>query len=86
MEVRPFEHKLMQGLEIFNEFCTLGLSYILICLTDGNVNLWHSAMYYDYAFLSGMGINLAVHVFLLIKDSALSIKDKIKAKLCKPKA
>ena len=86
MEVRPFEHKLMQGLEIFNELCTLGLSYILICLTDGNVNLWHSAMYYDYAFLSGMGINLAVHVFLLIKDSALSIKDKIKAKLCKPKA
>ena len=86
VEVRPFEHNLMQGLEIFNEFCTLGLTYILMCLTSGNVNLWHSATYYDYAFLSGMGINLSVHVFLLIKDSALSIKDKIKAKLCKSKA
>ena len=76
----------MQGLELFNEFCTLGLSYVLIGLTEGNEQLIDSAPYLDYAFIAGMVINLSVHVFLLIKDSALSIKDKIKAKLCKNKA
>jgi hypothetical protein len=85
VQVKPFIEPLMQGLEIFNEVCTLALSYVMICLTDANLSLVHTANYYDYAFLFGMVVNLAVHVFLLIKDSVLSLKDKIKAKVCKPK-
>ncbi len=76
----------MQGLEIFNEVCTLALTYVLISLTDANQSVALTVNYYDYAFMFGMATNLAVHVFLLIKGSALSIKDSIKAKLCKPKA
>ena len=86
MLVDPFESRMMQGLEIFNEVCTLALTYVLICLTDANQAVAYTVNYYDYAFMFGMATNLAVHVFLLIKESALSIKDSIKAKLCKPKA
>ena len=77
VQVKPFIEPLMQGLEIFNEVCTLALSYVMICLTDANLSLVHTANYYDYAFLFGMVVNLAVHVFLLIKDIVLSLKDKI---------
>ena len=76
----------MQGLEIFNEVCSLALVYVMICFSNANVGLEYTVNYYDFAFLLGMGVNLIVHVYLLVKDSVLSIKDKIKAKFCKAKS
>ena len=73
----------MQSLEIFNEVCSVVLIYVMICFSDANLGLEYTANYYDFAFLAGMAVNLIVHVYLLVKDSFLSMKDSIKAKFCK---
>ena len=75
----------MQGLEIFNEVCTLALVYVMICFSDWNLNKEITEHYYDIAFMTGMAINLLVQVYFLIKASCISVKDKIKNKCCKKK-
>jgi len=84
--VKPFDIPLMQGLEVFNELCSVILIYVMMCFSDANNDLEYTANYYDFAFLFGMAVNLIVHVYLLVKDSVLSIKDKIKARCFKTKA
>ena len=75
----------MQGLEVFNEFCELFLIYTMICFSDANLGLEYTVNYYDYMFLLGMGFNVLVHVFFMLKASVISTKDRIKDKCCKPK-
>lgn len=75
----------MQRLEVFNEFCELFLIYTMICFSDANLGLDYTVNYYDYMFLLGMGFNVLVHVFFMLKASVISTKDRIKDRCCKPK-
>ncbi len=75
----------MQGLEVFNEFCELFLIYAMICFSDANLGLDYTVNYYDYMFLLGMGFNVLVHVYFMLKASVISTKDRIKDKCCKSK-
>ena len=84
--VEPFTEPLLQKLELFNEVCTLALVYIMVCFTDANEALFLTENYYDFAFLVGMAINLLVHVYYLLKNSFLEMRDTIKEKCLKQKA
>ena len=84
VEVKPFAEPRMQRLEIFNEICTLFLTYNMLCFSeDANLQLVDSVHYYDSIFVGGILLNLAVHVFFLLKDSFMNIADNLKAKCCK---
>ena len=82
--VKPFVEPRMQRLEIFNEICTLLLTYNMLCFSeDANLQLFDSVHYYDEVFVGGILINLSVHVFFLCKDSFTNIVANLKAKFCK---
>jgi len=58
----------------------------MVCFTDANEALFLTENYYDFAFMAGMAINLLVHVYYLLKNSFLEIRDTIKEKCLKQKA
>ena len=97
LNFRPFESLKMQRLEIFNEVCSTCLIYALICFSGANLSLarqeaedpsltsFEGELEYDLIFFAIMGINLFVHLSLLLKESIIALKSKIVAKCCRKK-
>ena len=90
LHFRPFESPTMQRVEVFNEICSLCLMYALMCFSGANASAAGeessdasaTRVEFDLAFLAILGINLLVHLSLLMKSSIVDLKEKVKAK-CK---
>ena len=70
----------MLKMEILNEVTTVILVDLLLCFSEGNANPDEFEL--DIAFLACLFANLSVHLFFLIKDSIVSIKESCKRKCC----
>ena len=81
-ECRPFEESKMLYLECFNEVTTLSMIYIMISLCEANHSIEETRIWYDVAFVVAIGMNILVHLFLLARESVVSVKEKIKAASC----
>ena len=82
---RPFENEYMNRIEIFNEFTTILLTYVLFLFSSANLKYDDSNFYYDMAFVAVLGSNIIVHCTILTIDSVKSIIKKIKNRFCKSK-
>lgn len=86
---RPFEERLLQNLEVFNEFTSLALLYTTICWIkydheDGQVWYWIEDVQLresiGYVFNSFMAINVSVHLYFLFRSLYLNCKRNAKLK------
>ena len=82
---KPFDSEFMNRIEIFNEFTTILLSYVLFLFSPANLKYDDSNFYYDMAFIAVLGSNILVHCAFLTIDSVKGIVKKIKNKCCKSK-
>ena len=72
---------------MFNEVTTLALSYMLFLFSEANLLLdCCNHFEYDLLFIGTMGLNVAVHMVILLTDSLRNIIHKLKTKCCKKKA
>ena len=82
-EVRPFEEPKMYRLEVMNELTTMTMIYIMIGLSEANPQVNEIKLWLDIAFMAVIGINIAVHLSLMIANSVFELKQTIKTKCCK---
>ena len=77
----PFEEPLMQKLELLNEVTSILLMYTISCFSSANVAGVANMLPIDITFLTLLGGNICVHLYFLLKDTYISVKEKcIKAK------
>lgn len=77
----PFEEPLMQKLELLNEITNILLMYTISCFSPANVAGVANILPIDITFLTLLGGNICVHLYFLLKDTYISVKEKcIKAK------
>ena len=76
---------MLKKLEVFNEVTTMTMVYVMMCFSDANQAYEGSKLGFDMAFTACIAVNLLVHLSLLVKDSVVRTKDRIKAKCCKPR-
>lgn len=79
---KPFEHPLLLKLEIWNEICTIVLVDVLVFFSYANNSEIDTTC--DIGFIVCLFSNVAAHLYFLVKDTFLSIKEKIK-NCCKKK-
>ena len=75
----------MNRIEIFNEVCTILLSYVLFLFTDFNSDYEQNQFECDMMFSAILGLNVLVHMVLLMSDSIRCIISKVRKMCCKRK-
>lgn len=80
---KPFEEPLLLKLDIFNEFTTIILVDLLTCFSGANTKPLDFEM--DIFFLVGLFGNIAVHLYFLVKNSVVGLKQSCKRKCCQKK-
>ena len=78
------ESSFLTKIEIFNELCGLLLIYMLICFTE-LVDSAETRHQIGYAYIFVSSSNIFVHLVIMMVNSFLTIKLKIKQKCCKKK-
>ena len=82
-EIQPFDEPKMYRLEVMNELTTLTMIYIMIGLSEANPHVNAIKLWLDIAFIAVIGINISVHLSLLVANSIFTLKQTIKTKCCK---
>ena len=75
-----------QKLEVFNEFTTLAMIYMMLTFSAANAQAEGSNPEIEIIFIASIGFNLMIHLGLMLRDSILGWKAKIKRKCCMKKA
>ena len=71
---KPFEEPLVQKLELLNEATNILLMYTISCFSPANVAGVDNMLPIDISFLTLLGGNISVHLYVLLKDTYISAK------------
>lgn len=80
---RPFEEPLMQRLEVYNELTMIILIYCIISFSPLNQSVEESELTLSLTFLAFLCSNILVHLYFLLKDTFVQLKDKLQRLCCK---
>jgi len=80
---KPFEEPLLLKLEIFNDICMVILADIICFFSAANNSEIDTTM--DITFIAFLFSNVLVHLYFLVKDTVLSLKERIKNRCCRKK-
>jgi len=72
---KPFEREDHQKIELYDEYTTVVLTYLLMTFSIANPQDPND--FYDFAFLTVSGGNLIIHLYILTRGSYRGIKQKI---------
>ena len=79
---KPFEERLLQRLELFNEFTSIMLLYATLCFTEYIYNDTAKS-HIGWVFVGGMAVNMSVHLFFMVRGSCQDCKKKMRRRKMK---
>lgn len=82
LQVKPFEERLVNQLEVMNECFTLALIYVVFCFTD-LVESPLDRYRIGFVFIAGMSLCIFVHLYFIFKDMAIQLIGAVRRKLAR---